>query len=474
MVLKHWTIEQLNNLGYKDNFRLADERKYGFDHRARSGHFYEYRFRELIKSPRFRWLFLSHVNGDCSFENEDIDELREIYAPFIAKDKCLALELSQYVAHNDWCLARHIYKIENDKALERLNDLLSNLNDIQVSSQEIAFRDLLSILLEDPKFSDKLVDLIRQDNNRVLNDYLFGSVDQDYNPKKQNVKYQMYIISHLSMILEDFIHRSRNDERIEREYVSSDFMKDLRNLVRRLNKIDGYFSRDQNDFVTSVDEDLLEFIDDILVQVPDSNIHEVGVRYRCLAPNSDINWELLFKHCKQSAQFHYGIDHDESLMQIHSVDDEFTSASDDLPDADALDYGNSFERQDLSGLMQSSDSVDSDEEASPDDDFEDAVLSDYSEDDSLAAPSFSLLSHSESPTILEDALPMSAESSSVSDDDLLVSDSLTSTDVSEDDLSDLLVSSDSSDSQSDSQSEVSSSHSYKFHPRAKSNSNSDD
>lgn len=95
-----------------------------------------------------------------------------------------------------------------------------------------------------------------------------------------------------------------------------------------------------------------------------------------------------------------------------------------------------------------------------------------------AAPSFSLLSHSESSMTSEDALPMSAEFSSASDDDMLVSDSLTSIDVSEADLSDLVVSSDSSDSQSDSQvdlsSEVSSSHSYKFHPRSKSNSHSDD
>ena len=56
---QYWKIKELNEIGYRNELRISDESKYGFDHTpVHGGNMYDYRFSELIKSPYFRWLLL--------------------------------------------------------------------------------------------------------------------------------------------------------------------------------------------------------------------------------------------------------------------------------------------------------------------------------------------------------------------------------------------------------------------------------
>lgn len=489
---QYWKIKELNEIGYRNELRISDESKYGFDHTpVHGGNMYDYRFSELMKSPYFRWLLL--FNSKSRFDLDEINslsEFRNMYAPFILEDKYLVSELSQCFNYVRWYEERWELSDDDKEALRLLKDLPVHFHDFHVSGQERVFRDLLSILMNGSSdFFDRLSELVKRDNNSSSNDDLEFLHEDAID---QGVQYQVYIIKQLKLLLGDLISRSSKDQVIEMQYLTSDFMDKVNGLIDHLDKFVKQSLLVPNQSVTEIDYTFLKFA----IKLMQEN-GSISNRYYELTGNNDINWDKLYSQYKDACTDSWGWI---SYAGIHEYANEdplnyesrflvrdtrnanrqglFGSkegtkslSENDIRLDSSLDAGDDdFNESDLPNV----DALDSDdEEASPDDDFDAGHFSSYG-DDSYGSdswvPSFSLLSHSESPTTLEDAFPMSAESSSVSDDDLLVSDSVTSTDVSEDDLSDLLVSSDSSDSQSDSQSEVSSSHSYKFHPRADSDS----
>lgn len=473
MVLRYWKISDLDAVGFHDTLRYSAENDYDCTHRARKGRYFQYDFDELIRSPYFRWLFLLSDNFRFDVNDDEKGQIKRLYEPFVFEDRYLAAEVSHYAFYCGWDTAKSVLTNDDKKTIKKLLKLRQEFDTFHISQEEIMFRDLLSIFLEDDDVFKKLASSIRINDSDVLHSADFRSPNCEENVKRQNLKLQMYVIEHMPMLIKKLVKRSESDTFIEHEYVSSDFVMKLNVLSEHIKKMsNGVFGK-LGPSVTDPDKHLVEFIFRVAGDVEHDSIDTIVNRYDSMVSDVKINWRLLIEQCSEAHQIGNIPAGDEFNMFEYNNSDKFWSSStkkrevsncdydvneSSLLDIDALDSDNSSERQDLVGWKPDSDFDGYD--SSLDDDLDDSFVDSESEvsDNEIeshlevvsAAPSFSLLSHSESPMTFEDALPMSAESSFASDDDLLVSDSVTSTDVSEADLSDLLVSSDSSDSQSDS------------------------